>query len=37
MAQTYSMMDSKLNAKKIVDDVLKKTKSEYNQGRKRVL
>ena len=36
MAQTY-LMDSKANAQKIVDDVLKKTKSEYNKGRKRVI
>ena len=31
MAQTYSMMDSKANAQKIIDDVLKKTKSEYEE------
>ena len=36
MAQTYSM-DSKYNAKKIVKDVLEKTKSEYNKGRKKVI
>ena len=37
MAQTYSMLDSKHNAKKLIDDVLTKTKTEYNQNRKDVI
>tara|TARA_R110002020_G_scaffold10104_6_gene39178 strand:- start:472 stop:1848 length:1377 start_codon:yes stop_codon:yes gene_type:complete len=37
MAQTYSMLDSKYNAKKAIEDVLKKTKHEYNQNRKEVI
>ena len=37
MAQTYSMLDSKQNAKKLVKDVLEQTKSEYNKGRKKVI
>ena len=37
MAQTYSMLDSKYNAKKLIDDVLTKTKTTYNQNRKDVI